>query len=179
MLPAAGQVVRQQFGLPLDQIGKILLKDAGGAGVQFLPAHTKQRAVGGVLDQRVFEPICRLRRYATTEQQPGIVELSKCRTEVRLRPLCENAGKSALATCTASPIPGRWIWCSSRCSTARISMKPISSGWRTITGGSNSQRRVQVPEPRMSQFESRYGVGKRGTCAEIRLVPSRLSRHPG
>jgi hypothetical protein len=83
----SSQVVRQQFGLPFDQIGKILLKDTGDAGMQFLPARTQQRAVGGVLDQGVLESICRLRRYTATEQQPGIVELSKCRTEVRLRPL--------------------------------------------------------------------------------------------
>ena len=83
----SSQVVRQQFRLLLDQIGKIQFKNASDLGVQFLPAGSQQRAVCGILDQCVLEPICRLRRYATTEQQPGVVELSKCRTEVRLRPL--------------------------------------------------------------------------------------------
>ena len=86
-ISGSSQVVRQQFRLPLDQIGKILFKYGDDAGVQFLPAGSQQRAVGGILDQCVLEPICRLWRYAATEQQPGVVELSERRTEVRLRPL--------------------------------------------------------------------------------------------
>jgi len=33
-----GQVMRQQFRLALDEIGKILFEDRGDAGVQFLAA---------------------------------------------------------------------------------------------------------------------------------------------
>jgi len=50
-LDSAGgsQMVRQEFGLALDEIGKMLLQQCCYACVQLLPSGAQQSAVGGVL----------------------------------------------------------------------------------------------------------------------------------
>ena len=82
-ISSGGQMMGQQFGLALDEIGEILLQHIGDPGMQFLPPRAQQRAVGGILDQRVLEQVGGLRAVTAKEQQPGIVELIQRRMKFR------------------------------------------------------------------------------------------------
>jgi len=53
--PGGSQMVRKEFGLTLDEVGKVLLERRRDAGVQFLPPDAQQGAVGGILHQGVLE----------------------------------------------------------------------------------------------------------------------------
>src|SRR5262249_53874061 len=64
----SGQRVCQPFRLTLDYIRKVMLEHRRGAGMQFLPPGPQQCAIGGVLYQRMLEPVRRLWRHAAAEQ---------------------------------------------------------------------------------------------------------------
>ena len=85
--PRGLQVVCEQFWLPLGKVGEVAFQHLGDARVQLLAAGAQQRAVGGVLHQRVLEQVRRLRRHAATEQQPGIGQQPEPGAQLRLRPL--------------------------------------------------------------------------------------------
>ena len=71
-IAGGGQMMGQEFGLALDEIGEMLLQHCRDSGVQFLPPGAQQGAVGGVLHQRVLEEVGGLRRDTAAEQQPGL-----------------------------------------------------------------------------------------------------------
>ena len=50
------------------------LQGLGDQGVELLPGAAQQRAIGGVLHQRVLEQIGRMGRRALAGQQPGLKE---------------------------------------------------------------------------------------------------------
>ena len=56
-IAGSSQMMGQQFGLALDEIGEMLLQHRRDPGVQFLPPCAQQGAVGGVLHQRVLEQV--------------------------------------------------------------------------------------------------------------------------
>jgi len=72
-----GQMMREQFGLALDTIGEILLKHRRNTGVQLLPLSAQQRAIGGVLHQRMLEEVGGMRRGAAAKQQSRVAELAQ------------------------------------------------------------------------------------------------------
>src|SRR5215831_3424256 len=76
-ITGGGQMMGQEFGLTLDEIGEMLLENGCHSGVQFLSPDTQQRAVGSVLHQRVLEQVEGLRRNPPTEQQPSLGETVK------------------------------------------------------------------------------------------------------
>src|SRR5258706_6700556 len=78
----AGQMMRKQFRLALDEIGEILLQYRGDAGVQFLASRAQQGAVGGVLHQGVLEQIRGMRRDAAAEEEPGIAQSAERGVEI-------------------------------------------------------------------------------------------------
>jgi hypothetical protein len=53
-LSGTGQVMGQQLRLPIDQIRKMLLQGGGNSRMQLLAWAAQQRAVGGVLHQRML-----------------------------------------------------------------------------------------------------------------------------
>jgi hypothetical protein len=53
-IAGGGQVMGEQFGLALDEIGEVLLERRRDARVQFLPSAAEQGRLGGVLHQRVL-----------------------------------------------------------------------------------------------------------------------------
>ena len=70
-----GVVVRQQFGLGRLNVRETLLDHSGDLAVQFLPAPSEQRIVGGILHQCVLEGVKRIGRRALLERQPRGGEL--------------------------------------------------------------------------------------------------------
>jgi hypothetical protein len=54
---SSSQMRGEELGPPLHEIRETLLQCRRDAGVQFLPFRAQQRAVSGVLDQRMFEEI--------------------------------------------------------------------------------------------------------------------------
>jgi hypothetical protein len=60
-------MMRQEFGLTLDEIGEILLQDPRDACVEILPPRAQQCPVSSVLYQRVLEEVVGLRRDAATK----------------------------------------------------------------------------------------------------------------
>jgi hypothetical protein len=73
-IAGGGQMMRQEFGLALDEICEVSLQHRRDAGVQLLSSRAQQCAVGGVLHQRVLEEVGGVRRDAAAEQQPGLGE---------------------------------------------------------------------------------------------------------
>ena len=69
--------MRKQFGPALDKIAKILLQFRRDPGVQFLPSAAQQRAIGGVLHQRMLEKVRGMRSRAAAKQQSCIIELTR------------------------------------------------------------------------------------------------------
>ena len=68
-IAGGGQMMGQQFGLALDEIGEMLFQRRSDPGMQFLPPPAQQSAVGGVLHQRVLEQVGGVRSGAAAEQQ--------------------------------------------------------------------------------------------------------------
>jgi len=73
-ITGCGQMMRQQFGLALDEVEELLFEHRGHPGVQFLPPCPQQSPVGGVLHQCMLEQVGGVRGDAATEQQPGLRE---------------------------------------------------------------------------------------------------------
>ena len=80
-------MVREKLGLCLRVLGKLLLQRLRDAGVELLAAGLEQRAVGGVLDQRVLEAVGRIGRGAAAEDQLGGDQLVERGLQLRLRPV--------------------------------------------------------------------------------------------
>ena len=64
-------VVSEKFRLGLGSLGELLFEYLNDAGMELLAPGLEQRAVGGVLDQRVLEAVGRLGRGAAAEHQLG------------------------------------------------------------------------------------------------------------
>lgn len=73
-IAGGGQMMRQELGLALDEIGEVLLQCRCDPAMQLSAPGAQQGAVGGVLHQRVLEEIGRLRWDTAAEQQPGTGE---------------------------------------------------------------------------------------------------------
>ena len=67
-----GAVLRQPCRLLLEGLRKAFFEHRRDAGVQLLAGPAQQRAVCGILHQRVLEEIYRLRRQPPAEQQAGV-----------------------------------------------------------------------------------------------------------
>ena len=76
-LASRGQMVRQEFRLALDEISEMLFQRRHDPGVQFLASSAHQRAIGGVLHQRVLKQVGSVRSRTTTKQQSRVAELSQ------------------------------------------------------------------------------------------------------
>src|SRR5436190_22734205 len=63
------QMMGEQFGLALDEIGETRFQCRSDTPMQFLPSPAQQGAVGGVLHQRVLEQVGGMRSGAAAEQQ--------------------------------------------------------------------------------------------------------------
>ena len=83
----AGQMMGEQFGLALDEIGEILFEHRGNASVQLLAPGPQQGAVGGVLHQRVLEQVGGVGWDASTEQEARLGQLGESGSQLRFRPL--------------------------------------------------------------------------------------------
>ena len=90
-----GQMMGQEFGLALDEIGEILLQHRRDPGMQFLPSSAQQRAVGGVLHQRVLEQVGGVRRGAAAKQQSGIAQLIQRGLQLRSQARCATGSISS------------------------------------------------------------------------------------
>src|SRR3979490_668723 len=62
-------MMRQEFRLTRDPLGKAPLHDFGDARMQLLPIAAQKRAVGRILHQRVLEGVYGLRRRSALEHQ--------------------------------------------------------------------------------------------------------------
>ena len=62
-------MMRQEFRLTRDPLGKAPLHDFGDARMQLLPIAAQKRAVGGILHQSVLEGVTGLRRRSALEHQ--------------------------------------------------------------------------------------------------------------
>src|SRR5271156_6169223 len=82
--PSLGAMARQQLRLVLGDLRKLPLQGFGDGGVNRAPALAQQCAIGGVLDQRMFEQIARMRRRALAEQQTSGNETVKRRFQLWL-----------------------------------------------------------------------------------------------
>jgi hypothetical protein len=74
-IAGAHKMMGQEFGLALDEIGKILLQHRRDPSVQLVPPSAQQHAIRGVLHEGVLEEIGGLRSGAAAKQQSGIAEL--------------------------------------------------------------------------------------------------------
>jgi hypothetical protein len=63
------QMMRQEFRLTRDPLGKAPLHDFGDARMQLLPIAAQKRAVGGILHQSVLEGVNRLWRRSALEHK--------------------------------------------------------------------------------------------------------------
>ena len=137
-IAGAGQMMGQEFGLALDEIGEMLLQHRRDPGMQFLPPCAQQRAVGGVLHQRVLEEVGGVRSDAAAEQQPGIAELIQ--------------RGSQLASQHAAP-PARSVHRRTRGRAPRRSAQPP---WRPARAdrGAPSARHARSPGPTARQASS-------------------------
>ena len=77
-------MVRQDFGLHLDRVGKLLLQYLRNPPVHLLPGTAQQRGIGRILDQGVFEPVSGMWRPATLIQQFGLDQLPQAGLQRRL-----------------------------------------------------------------------------------------------
>ena len=97
------QMMGEQFGLALDEIGEMRFQCRGDAPMQFLPSPAQQRAVGSVLHQRVLEEVGGMRSGAAAKQQSSIAQLSQRGLQFPLRTLCHRLdqfiGKLAAEHC--------------------------------------------------------------------------------
>src|SRR5438105_3671199 len=66
-----GEVMRQQLGLALDPIWKVLFEGCGNPGMELVSRATQQSTVGGILHQGMLELIFRRRRGAALKHQPS------------------------------------------------------------------------------------------------------------
>jgi hypothetical protein len=88
------QMMGQQFGAALDEIGEMRFQCRGDAPMQFLPLRAQQRAVGGVLHQRVLEQVGGMRSGAAAKQQSRIDQLSQRGLQFPLRTLRHRLDRS-------------------------------------------------------------------------------------
>src|SRR2546427_9169219 len=70
--PSLGVVMRQQFGLRLDQLGKLCLQHLGNALVVLLPRALEQRLIGRVLDESMLKDLSGLGWHAPLVEQFGL-----------------------------------------------------------------------------------------------------------
>ena len=81
------QMMGEQFGVARDEIGEMRFQCRGDAPMPFLPLRAQQRAVGGVLHQRVLEQVGGMRSGAAAKQQSRIDQLSQRGLQFPLRTL--------------------------------------------------------------------------------------------
>ena len=106
-------MMRKKFGPSLDEIDEVPLQHRRDPGVQFLPSGAQQRAVGGVLHQRMLEEVRGMRSDAAAKQQSSIVELTQGELQLSLVALRHEldlfVGKLAAEHCTdLCNLLGRW-----------------------------------------------------------------------
>jgi hypothetical protein len=82
----AGVVLRKEFGLPFDELRELFLHDLRDASMQVLAAGFEERAVGGVLDQRVLETVDDIGRGAPTVDKLSRDQLVEGGLQLRLGP---------------------------------------------------------------------------------------------
>ncbi len=80
-------MLREEFGLGFDDLRKLFLHDLRDPGMQVLALGLEQRAVGGVLDQRVLEAVGGIGRGAAAIDQLGRNQLVQRRLQLRLGPV--------------------------------------------------------------------------------------------
>jgi hypothetical protein len=68
-------MIRQQFGLRLDQLGKPCLQHLSNAPVVLLPRALEQRLIGRLLDEGMLEQIGSLRQRAALVEHLGLHQL--------------------------------------------------------------------------------------------------------
>src|SRR6266446_5203964 len=67
--PRLGVVMSQQFGLRLDQLGRLYLQNLGNALVILLPRAPEQRLIGCILNEGMLKDIGGLGWYAPLVEQ--------------------------------------------------------------------------------------------------------------
>src|SRR4051812_36999235 len=88
-------MMRQEFRLTRNPLGKAPLHDFSDARMQLLPITAQKRAVGGILNQSVLEEVSRMGRRALSEQQAGANETVQRRSQFRL-PLAYQRGQQRI-----------------------------------------------------------------------------------
>jgi hypothetical protein len=83
--PGLRAVLGKRRGLGRRNLGKLLFKRRGDAGMQLLAPAAQQRTVGGVLHQRVLEGIFRIGGCPAPEDQFGVHELRQGVIQLPLR----------------------------------------------------------------------------------------------
>jgi hypothetical protein len=83
-LPSLGAMMRELFGLALDDLGKMSFQGGDDSRVDQMPLAAQQGAVGGVLHQCMFEGIFSVGRAAAPEHQFGADELIQRLVKLRL-----------------------------------------------------------------------------------------------
>ena len=81
-------MVRHQFWLCLNGFREVLLESVGDRAVQLLPFSSRQAGVRGILHQRMFENIRRIRRSSPAKDQISSCELRKSSIEQCVRYRC-------------------------------------------------------------------------------------------
>jgi len=74
-----------KLGVSRYDLWKPAFRCSGNAAMQLLPSAPQQSAVGGVLHQRVFERVFRIRRRSAPEDQLGARELVEGFVQLLLR----------------------------------------------------------------------------------------------
>src|SRR5215470_18871620 len=72
------EVVCRDFRLTRHNLGKPLLKRTRNLAVQLLPAALEKALIGGIPHQGVLEAVDLFRRFAMTENELRLLELSEC-----------------------------------------------------------------------------------------------------
>src|ERR1700730_3013000 len=77
-------MTRQQFGLVLGDLRKLVFEGLGDPGVKRMSPFAQQRAVGGILYQSMLKQVGRMRWHALAKQQTGHNEAVESRFQLVL-----------------------------------------------------------------------------------------------
>ena len=89
--PGLGVVVCHQFGLGLDDLGKLRCQHLGTPLVILLTGALQQRLIRGLLNEGMFEQVPRLRRTPPLVEQFGVHELRQPPLHTSPRPSVPTA----------------------------------------------------------------------------------------